>query len=91
MSSPKIIYCSQRLSSVGSLAETMIQDPSDMRPIAAETKKAFIDFAVQELAASEIAELVKISSCIIQSEKVKIPEWYLECNGKFYFKDGKLI
>ena len=54
-------------------------------------KKAFVDFAIQELASSEIEELVKISSCIIQSEKVKIPEWYLECNGKFYFKDGKLI
>jgi hypothetical protein len=58
-----------------------------------KSKEKLIDFAVQELAPSEVEELVKISACISldENEKINPPQWYLDCNGKFYFENGKLI
>lgn len=58
-----------------------------------ENKESLIQFAVQEFAQSEVEELVKISVCISpeENEKINPPQWYLDCNGKFYFEEGKLI
>lgn len=36
---------------------------------------------------SGLKKLVKISTCII-SDEMKVPSWYGEWDGKFYYEDG---
>ena len=56
---------------------------------ALDNKRNFVAFMTTILLGEEYEDLVKISACI-QSEE-KPPQWYMECNGKFYFNNCKLI
>ena len=54
-----------------------------------DSQSNFIDYMRLILNDEEHDELVKISACVTSKENM--PKWYMDCNGKFYFKNGKLI
>lgn len=56
-----------------------------------QDKETLLEFALSALYQEERAQLVKISTCIYLNGKkgVDFPEWYENCNGKFYFGDGE--
>ncbi len=35
-------------------------------------------------------DLVKISCCVHTDEPETLPNWFIQCNGKLYFKNGEL-
>ena len=41
----------------------------------------------ESITKEEKKELFKISCCVITDEEIKLPEWYLICNGKFFYYD----
>jgi len=53
-----------------------------------DTKDTLVTFITDILTDEERAELRKISVCITCYDTP--PKWYTNCNGKFYFIDGKL-
>ena len=63
--------------------EQVIIDFGKLPKIALDNEKNFIAYAKTSLTNPEENELIKISACIMTGEKP--PEWYMKCNGKFYF------
>lgn len=56
-----------------------------------DTKENFVKFILSVLSKEEINDLYKISCCVYcEGEELNEPKWYEECNGKFYFENGKL-
>jgi len=57
-----------------------------------QDKETFLKFAMTELSTEERRQLIKISCCIYFEHEGKsdLPDWYDECNGKFYFENGVL-
>lgn len=55
--------------------------------------KAVKELALSYLSNEEKQELVKISCCVdVEDTFVENPpQWYLDCNGKLWFENGKLI
>ena len=35
-------------------------------------------------------DLVKISCCVHTDEPETLPDWFIQCHGKLYFKNGEL-
>lgn len=55
-------------------------------------KQTLFDFATAYLSNEEKQELIKISSCVlIDGGKFELPKWFVECNGKLYFKKGIIL
>ena len=53
-------------------------------------KETFAKFALVDLSAEEIEQLVKISFCVYCKDEIEIPDWIIECNGKLWFQNGEL-
>lgn len=52
------------------------------------SKEEFANEILQQTSWAD--ELAKISVCAY-IEPYYLPKWYLDCNGKLYFKNGKLV
>lgn len=49
-------------------------------------KKTFINIITEFI--EDMSQLVKVSCCLYNCNKP--PKWFINCNGKFYFKNGKI-
>lgn len=65
----------------GEVGDTILESP--------QTLSGFILSNVKE---EDRNSLIKASCCIIfeENEWLQFPKWYIEANGKLWFKNGKL-
>lgn len=55
-------------------------------------KKDLVKFVTDPLSKHDVANLLKVSCCIItRGEKLVEPKWYDNCNGKLWFDKGKNV
>ena len=55
-----------------------------------KTKKTFVDFLIKDLDIDKLNELDRISTQVFYCHSwIKLPYWYNDCNGKFFFENGK--
>lgn len=54
-----------------------------------KSKDDFISWIKEQLTANENEQLIKVSTCIYNYGDFNIPNWYKECNGKFYQDSNK--
>ena len=52
-------------------------------------EQTFFDFATNELSEEKKENLCKISTWAITDKEP--PKWFIECNGKLWIENGKLI
>ena len=53
-----------------------------------ECKQKLSGFVMMALNDEQIKQLTKVSCCVYG--KVDVPEWYMSCNGKLWYKHGYL-
>lgn len=56
-----------------------------------ESEEVFVEFITGHLSDEYRRNLRKISTCIVSDEhnaEVRACDWYMNCNGKFYFERG---
>jgi hypothetical protein len=54
-----------------------------------ESEEKFKEYCSNQLAEEDKKDLIKISCCLFHLPTVAIPDWYNECNGKFWFNETK--
>ena len=50
-------------------------------------KVTFLNYVMEDLNNAEKEDLLKISTCVYIDEPIDPPDWYTECNGKFFEED----
>jgi hypothetical protein len=57
-----------------------------------DNKDVFVDAVLQNVPDSKKLKLIKISCCVYADiPDDALPQWYWDCNGKFYFENGVLL